>query len=78
MTKRNRKSATGHLYDLHYTKSNTEVIGIPVGGIGAWVARLGGDDVAVEELLLYRQIDIDGEVMSIKLQQAVRKEVTNG
>jgi hypothetical protein len=77
MGKRSRVSVTGHLYDLHYTKSNTEVIGIPVGGIGAWVARLGGDDIAIEELLLYRQIDLDGEVMTLKLQQAVRKEVSN-
>jgi hypothetical protein len=77
MGKRIRKSETNHLYTIKYTKGNTEVNGIPVGGIGAWVARLGGDDILLEELMLYRQCEYDGEVMTLILEQAVRKEVKN-
>lgn len=73
--KRSRKSSTGHLYTLTYTKANTEVQGIPVGGISAWVARLGGDDITCEELLLYRECELEGETFRLRLEGAVRKEV---
>ena len=76
--RRNRKSTTNHLYTLTYTKGNAEVVGIPVGGIGAWVARLGGDDIVMEELMLYREAEYDGETFRLRLQDAIRKEVGNG
>lgn len=73
-----RKSSTGHLYTLIYSKGNTEVQGIPVGGIGAWVARLGGDDITCEELMLYRESELEGHTFQLRLEGAVRKEVSNG
>ncbi len=75
---RARKSSTGHLYTLTYTKGNTEVQGIPVGGIGAWVARLGGDDITCEELMLYRESELEGHTFQLRLEGAIRKEVSNG
>lgn len=73
-----RKSSTGHIYTLTYSKGNTEVQGIPVGGIGAWVARLGGDDITCEELMLYRESELEGHTFQLRLEGAVRKEVSNG
>ena len=77
MGKRSRNSDIKHRYTLKHSRANTEVEGIPIGGIGQWVARLGGDDVCVEELLLFRECDFDGHQFRLILEQDDKKGVPN-
>lgn len=53
------------LYALHYTLGDTTIYGIEEGKIGAWVARLGGDDKQLEQLLLDREVKIARETLRI-------------
>lgn len=53
------------LYALHYTLGDTTIYGIEEGKIGAWVARLGGDDKQLEQLLLHREVKIAKETLRI-------------
>jgi hypothetical protein len=53
------------LYALHFTLGDTTIYGIEEGKIGAWVARLGGDDKQLEQLLLHRKVEIARETLTI-------------
>ena len=53
------------LYALHYTLGDTTIYGIEEGKIGAWVARLGGDDKQLEQLLLDKEVKIARETLRI-------------
>jgi len=35
------------------TQGNTTITGVPLGGIGMWVAKMGGDDLCIEELIYF-------------------------
>ena len=34
---------------------NTTITGVPLGKIGMWVAKMGGDDLTIEELILSKK-----------------------
>jgi hypothetical protein len=38
-------------FTFRCNQGNTEIAGVPLGAIGEWVGRMGGDDLAVEELI---------------------------
>jgi hypothetical protein len=42
------------------SQGNTIVTGVPLGAIGEWVGRLGGDDLCVEELILFGEAFFNG------------------
>ena len=56
------------LYTLHSTAGDTTITDIHEGRISMWVARMGGDDLDLERLLL------DGSVVISSVQTLTLKE----
>ena len=54
------------LYTLHNTAGNTTITGIHEGRIGMLVARMGGDDLDLERLLLDGSVVISKDVLTLK------------
>lgn len=48
------------------SQGNTIVDGVPLGAIGDWVGRLGGDDLCVEELIYFKSAECNGVKFEIK------------
>ncbi len=53
------------LFTLRWTLGNTTITGVHEGRIGAWVARLGGDDLDHERLLIEGRVQIGKEVLTL-------------
>jgi hypothetical protein len=51
---------------LYYTIGNTTITDVHEGRIGDWVARLGGDDLDHERLLLEGSVTINKGILTIK------------
>ena len=54
------------LFTLHWTLGNTTITGVHEGRVGAWVARLGGDDLDHERLLIDGFVKIGRETLTIR------------
>lgn len=56
--------------DLKFTfkcsQGNTIIAGVPIGSVGMWVAKLGGDDLTIEELLINKKAEFNGIKFEIK------------
>lgn len=55
-------------YTIFYSLGNTEIHGVEKGQIGMWVAKFGGNDAQMEELLLEREVKIGREKITLKLE----------
>jgi len=53
------------LFTLRWTLGNTTMVGVHEGRIGEWVARLGGDDLDHERLLIEGKVQIGKETLSL-------------
>ncbi len=53
-------------YELRWTQGNTIITGVYEGRVGEWVARLGGDDLDHERLLLDGKVQIGKEMLTIR------------
>ena len=53
------------LFTLRWTLGNTTITGVHEGRIGSWVARLGGDDLDHERLLIEGRVQIGKEVLTL-------------
>jgi len=42
------------------SQGNTIVTSVPLGAIGDWVGRLGGDDLCIEELIYFGEAFYNG------------------
>ncbi len=57
---------TPRIYTLHNTAGNTTIENIHEGRIGMWVARMGGDDLDLERLLLDGSVTINKDILTLK------------
>jgi hypothetical protein len=57
---------TPRIYTLHNTAGNTTITGIHEGRISMWVARMGGDDLDLERLLLDGSVTINKDILTLK------------
>ena len=55
MSKRGQRRNTDITFTFKCSKGNTIVTGVPLGALGDWVGRLGGDDLCVEELIYFNE-----------------------
>lgn len=55
-------------FTLFYTIGNTTITGVHEGRVGDWVARLGGDDLDHERLLIDGLVFINKGVLTIKAE----------
>jgi hypothetical protein len=46
-------------FTLTCSQGNTCVEGVPLGAVGDWVGRMGGDDLAVEALIYFGEHTMD-------------------
>jgi hypothetical protein len=53
------------LYTLRFTQGNMTITGVHEGTIGAWVARLGGNDLDHERLLMDGKVKIGLGTLSL-------------
>lgn len=54
------------LFTLHWSLGNTTITKVQEGRVGSWVARLGGDDLDHERLLIDGSVKIGKETLTIK------------
>lgn len=66
MSKRNNRRNLEVKFTFKCSIGNTIVEGIPLGSVGEWVGRMGGDDLTIEELLYFgHHIDEKGTEWSM-------------
>lgn len=67
---RNNRRNTSVKFTLTCTTGNTIVKSVPLGSIGEWIGRLGGDDLCVEELIYFKEADYNGVKFTINQERS--------